>query len=173
MAITYKKIASVTVGSGGAANIDFTSIPGTYTDLVLLISSRSNRSANADDTVFRINGNTSNIYSYRQLYGFTSGAGSANATDTKAFIGQMPAASSTASTFDSSLVYFPNYAGSTNKSYSIENVWENNSSTVWQLNMFAGLWANTSAITSISLFSNNSNNFVQYSTATLYGILKA
>jgi hypothetical protein len=35
MATTYEIIASVTVGSGGAANIEFTSIPATYTDLVL------------------------------------------------------------------------------------------------------------------------------------------
>ena len=40
MALTYTALASVTVGSGGAANIEFTSIPGTYTDLVMLVSLR-------------------------------------------------------------------------------------------------------------------------------------
>jgi hypothetical protein len=35
MATTYEIIASVTVGSGGAADIEFTSIPATYTDLVV------------------------------------------------------------------------------------------------------------------------------------------
>jgi hypothetical protein len=40
MANTYTLIASsVTVGSGGAANIEFTSIPATYTDLVSALSS--------------------------------------------------------------------------------------------------------------------------------------
>jgi hypothetical protein len=45
MATTYEIIASVTVGSGGAANIEFTSIPATYTDLVVLFSARTDRSA--------------------------------------------------------------------------------------------------------------------------------
>jgi hypothetical protein len=44
MATTYEIISSVTVGSGGAANIEFTSIPATYTDLYVLASIRSNRS---------------------------------------------------------------------------------------------------------------------------------
>jgi hypothetical protein len=43
MALTYTAIKTVTVGSGGAANIDFTSIPQTYTDLVLKVSARMNR----------------------------------------------------------------------------------------------------------------------------------
>ena len=43
MATTYTLISSVTVGSGGAASIEFTSIPSTYTDLVLKLSARSSR----------------------------------------------------------------------------------------------------------------------------------
>jgi hypothetical protein len=35
MANTYEAIATVEVGSGGAADIEFTSIPGTYTDLAI------------------------------------------------------------------------------------------------------------------------------------------
>ena len=41
MANTYTLISSVTVGSGGASSIDFTSIPATYTDLCLVWSGRS------------------------------------------------------------------------------------------------------------------------------------
>ena len=48
MANTFKKIQTVTVGSGGAASIDFTSIPQTYTDLKIVLSARTNR-ANATD----------------------------------------------------------------------------------------------------------------------------
>jgi hypothetical protein len=44
MANTYEAIATVEVGSGGAADIEFTSIPGTYTDLVLKLSARGTRS---------------------------------------------------------------------------------------------------------------------------------
>ena len=165
-------IASYTA-TGSVASIDFTSIAADWTDLCVVTSCRSNRAATGDDLVFRINGSTGSIYSYKQLYGYTGGAGSTGGTDTKALVGQMPAASSTASTFDSSSIYIPNYVGSQNKSYSIDNAWENNSSTVWQLNMFAGLWSSTSAITSLSLFSNNSASFVQYSSAYLYGVSNA
>jgi hypothetical protein len=41
MATTYEIISSVTVGSGGAADIEFTSIPATYTDLVIFLHSTS------------------------------------------------------------------------------------------------------------------------------------
>jgi hypothetical protein len=172
MANTFELIAAVTVGSGGAATIDFTSIPSTYTDLMLVTSCRSNRAAAADDLRFRLNGNTSSIYSYRQIYGFSGGAGSAMDTTTAGVIGQTPAATSTASTFDNSSVYIPNYAGSTNKSYSIDNAWENNSTSAWQLNLFAGLFASTTAISSISVYPST-GSFVQYSTAYLYGVKNA
>ena len=52
MPVTYKPIATVTVGAGGAASIDFTSIPGTYTDLLVLISARSTRSTDYRDELF-------------------------------------------------------------------------------------------------------------------------
>jgi hypothetical protein len=42
MATTYEAIATVEVGSGGAADIEFTSIPGTYTDLLVCLSKRRN-----------------------------------------------------------------------------------------------------------------------------------
>lgn len=169
---TFELIASTTVGSGGAASIDFTSIPSTFTDLMLVTSCRSNRAAAAADLRFRLNGNTSSIYSYRQLYGFSGGAGSDTTTTTFAVIGQTPAASSTASTFDNSSVYIPNYAGSTNKSYSIDNAWENNSASAWQLNLFAGLFASTTAVSSISVYIST-GSFVEHSTAYLYGVSNA
>ena len=41
MADTYTLISSVTVGAGGASSIDFTSIPATYTDLLVKFSLRT------------------------------------------------------------------------------------------------------------------------------------
>ena len=66
-------------------------------------------------------------------------------------------------------MYFPNYAGSTKKSYSVDAVVENDSATVNRLEMNAMLTNSTNAITSIVL-SGASYNFVEHSTATLYGI---
>ena len=163
---TFIKIASVTVGAGGASTMSFTSIPSTYTDLCLKISARSSRSAAGDDFFMTLNGSSSS-FTYKQLYGFSGGAGSASGTS--GYVGNIPASSATASTFGSQELYFPNYASSANKSISIDSALENNSSTDWQLDLFAELWSNTSAITSISL-TPGIDNFVQYSTATLYGI---
>jgi hypothetical protein len=174
---TFTQIGTaVVVGSGGAASIDFTSIPSTYTDLAVYISVRSARSANQDSIAFKINGSTSS-YSYRQLYGGAGGGsivtGSASGAPAYLFGGIVPATNNTASTFSSQWLYFPNYTASVNKSVSIDSVSENNASTYFQLDLVAGLWSNTSAITSLSFYSENAANFAQYSTAYLYGVSNA
>ena len=166
---TFVKIASVTVGSGGAASIDFSSIPSTYTDLCVKLSTRISTAANRESVKLTFNGNASN-YSRKRLYGFESGAASDGASgQTFIEIGLVPAASATSNTFSNDEIYVPNYAGNTNKSVSYEVIAENNSSASYVDLMGAGLWSDTSAITSLTL-TPNSGSFVQYSTATLYGI---
>ena len=165
MALTYEAIATVTVGSGGAANIEFTSIPGTYTDLLVMSSLKGDSPLGDVQVYVYFNGNTSN-YSRRLLYGDGSSAASASASDAIAVIQNIP--SYTASTFASTSLYIPNYAGSTNKSFSSDTVTENNATGSYAA-MYAALWSNTAAITSVKLDPVN-GDFVQYSTATLYGI---
>ncbi len=173
MAITYKKIASVTVGAGGAANIEFTSIPGTYTDLILHASTRSNRTDYASDNLRMTFNNDTTGYTTRRLEGSGSAATSDVNTSTTSFLlGYTDGDTMTASTFASQMIYVPNYAGATNKSVNADGVTENNA-TFAMSSLAAGLWANTSAITSIKLFPQVGTLFKQYSTATLYGILKA
>jgi hypothetical protein len=172
MATTYVQIGStVTVGSGGAASIDFSSIPSTYTDLVLLTSLRSTRTANTEDAAkMEFNGVTTG-YSYRQLRG--TGSAAESYTGTSAFFLQnQNASSSTSSTFTNSSTYIPNYAGSQNKSLSVDSAMENNATSAFT-NLVAGLWSNTAAITSIKLTPNVGPLFAEYSTATLYGISKS
>jgi hypothetical protein len=74
----------------------------------------------------------------------------------------------TASTFANNEVTIPNYTSSNFKSYSVDSVTENNATQAYAI-FVAGLWSNTAAITSITL-GLSSANFVQYSTAYLYGI---
>ena len=163
MANTYTLIASSTVGSGGAANIEFTSIPATYTDLVVLLSARSSRSGQiADGFYIKPNNSTPTIK-------FITGDGSAVNSDT-VYSGILPAANVTASTFGNVSAYFPNYANTSyNKSFSVDAVAENNNTTAYAT-LSATLYSNTSAITSIVIVSINAQNLVQYSTAYLYGI---
>lgn len=168
MALTYTAIATVTVGSGGAANIEFTSIPATYTDLVIKLSARSDVAIASDGDIVDVqfNGSTSNL-SQRLLRGTGSSADSSSSA-TRIFFYRDPS-DYTASTFNNAEIYIPNYAGSTNKSLSIDNVNENNATQAYQM-LIAGLWANTAAITSIKLLGVGVAKFTQYSTATLYGI---
>jgi hypothetical protein len=95
MATTYEAIATVEVGSGGAANIDFTSIPATYTDLCIKASARFANSTTQGLAV-KFNGasTTNHIVSCMDYYGSASGS----YTDTVIFA-NANANSSTASTF--------------------------------------------------------------------------
>jgi hypothetical protein len=164
MANTFVKIQTVTVGSGGAATIDFTSIPQTYTDLKLVTSARHTEASVSNDILIAINSSTSN-FTARRAYGSGSGVGS----DTTArVVGVTVGASATASVFGNNEAYFPNYTSANFKAFSADTTGENNATLNFSF-IIGNLWSSTSAITSITLTANG-GNFVQYTTATLYGI---
>ena len=163
---TFIKIASVTVGAGGAATISFSSIPSTYTDLCLKVSLRSNASRINEDLLVSFNGSTSSR-AWRFLEGNGSSASSASGTDGR--FSTFNADTSTSNTFGSAELYIPNYAGSNYKSVSIDTVTENNATSAYA-EIEAALWSNTAAITSITCTLAFGTVFMQYSTATLYGI---
>ena len=167
MANTFIKIQTITVGSGGVANVEFTSIPQTYTDLLILISMRTTRSATVDAINVGFNGGYSNLTS-RELYG--SGTGVGSGTDPSSnYVGYVSGDTATGSVFGNGAIYIPNYTSANFKSSSGDSVSENNGSQSFQ-SFEANLFSNTAAITSIKLASYLSNNLMQYSTATLYGI---
>ena len=162
MANTYTLISSVTVGAGGASSIDFTSIPSTYTDLVIKYSIRN---ASTFATCYlRFNASTTS-YTGRRL--FVNSTTVSSDTVNADVIFENPS-SYTASTFASNEVYIPNYAGSNNKSASIDFATENNAAANYE-GIAAELWSNTAAITQVSIVPA-AGTFAQYSTAYLYGI---
>ena len=161
---TYKKIAVVTVGSGGSATMSFTSIPQTYTDLVLVTSARNSVADSA--TLITINGSTSN-FSGKQVETNIQNAISSNSLTRSWFL--IGGSSFTANTFASTTMYIPNYTSSNYKIGLTENVTENGA-VVADLSFQIGLWSDSSAISSITITPGSSGNFVQYSTASLYGI---
>lgn len=165
MANTCVAIASTTVGSGGSTTIEFTSIPGTYTDLCLYISSRSAGGSSDVAITFNTSGGT---YTLKRLSGNGSTVLSEGGTNTPA---RNSSNSDTADTFANSIIYIPNYASSNKKSYGADSVNENNATTARQ-QFSAGLWDQTAAISNIALTIPGSESFTQYSTATLYGIKK-
>lgn len=164
---TYKLISSVTVGSTPASTIDFTSIPQTYTDLKIVYSLRSN------DT----NANGGNFFYFQfNGAGFTGlsarimgGNGSTVFNGTGSLYAYMDPSDYTANTFSNGEFYIPNYTSGYNKTYGVISANENNATNA-NMALGAGLWSNTSAVTSIRL-APYSGNFVQHSTAYLYGIV--
>ena len=163
---SYVKIQSVTVGSGGTANMEFTSIPGTFDDLLIKLSARPT-SGGATQAQIQFNSSGGTAYSDRTLEGSGSSA-SSYSRSSQPYVWAIAADPTTTSTFGNTEFYIPNYAGSDNKSVSIDSVSEANQTTAYMA-LVAGLWSNTSAITSIIL-TLNGTNFAQHSTAVLYGI---
>jgi hypothetical protein len=168
---TFTQIGTAqVVGGGGAASIDFTSIPSTYTDLVVKYSLKS---VTALDIIrIRFNSNSSS-YTYRLL----RGSGSAAASFDQSSLGNNTygyggyTATTAANMFGNGEVYIPNYAGSTNKSFSVDAVQEDNATTAYMA-LSADLWSNTAAITSITISGEN-YNLAQHSSAYLYGVSNA
>jgi hypothetical protein len=173
MANTYTLIASSTAGSGGVASITFSSIPATYTDILVKLSARCT-TGTIRNLYLNLNSDTGSNYPFRILYGNGASAASTNSTsegfsDT-AWVGYLGGSTTTASTFGNVEIYIPNYTVSAYKSISSDSVYENNGSTAYS-SMHAAIWNSTSAITSLTLKAN-SGNLAEFSTAYLYGISK-
>jgi hypothetical protein len=165
-------LEKITVGAAGASSIIFSSIPQTgYTDLKVVASTRGDRNASNAEFFVKFNGATTN-FTYRLLQGNATAAASNNGSTGLA--GVSDAATNTANTFANSEIYIPNYTSANYKSYSIDSVEENNttSSPALYTYLIAGLWSNTAAITSIELYPEGSTNWTQYSTFYLYGVAK-
>ena len=164
MATTMSLIAKQTVGSSGAATITFSNIPQTFTDLKLVASVRTSQSSTQVNPLISFNGSSSN-FSYRFMTGNGSSASSSSGSSNP--INDVNAANSTANTFSNFEIYIPNYTGSNYKSFGIDSAQETNATTAYE-ELWAMLWSNTAAITSLTL--DSGANFVEFSTIYLYGI---
>jgi hypothetical protein len=170
---THTLIQKITVGSAGAASIDFTNIPTTYTDLCLKLSARTNNTG----VRVRFNGDTGTNYSWRRLNGNGAAAFSDSNTtygspyNTFVYWSMHSTTADTANTFGNGEMYIPNAFGSTYKSVSADSVQETNASTAYMA-MQSGLWSSTTAINQITLTPDTATSplFQQYSSASLYGI---
>lgn len=162
---TYVALAK-TVLTGSQATITFSSIPSTYTDLCILVSARSADSAPYAILELRPNGATTNRSNTNLIKEDPNAAVSIRYTNFSSIA--LSGATATSNTFANLEIYIPNYAGSTNKVVSWTSVTENNNANSTYINAVAGLWSNTAAISSFTLY--DSYNFVSGSRFDLYGI---
>jgi hypothetical protein len=161
---TYTPIATTTLGSS-QATVDFTSISGSYTDLILIINCTT--ATSGDDLWIRVNSDTGSNYSLTQLSGNGTAAASTRRSAFSRFMADN-AYPNTAQGFNQ-IVHFMNYSNTTTYKTFLTRANRADLAT----GATVGLWRSTSAITSINLLLNASLNFASGSTFTLYGIAAA
>jgi hypothetical protein len=164
MAKTYEPIATQTLGSS-AATVTFSSIPATYTDLVLVFWKLTSAAAQAG---IQFNSDTATNYSNTSVSG--NGTSTASARS----------ASSSQIDIENALI-----SDATNAAMNILNVMNYSNTTTYKtvisrtgaaasgVNANVGLWRNTAAITSITIKSSGVTTFSTGATFTLYGIKAA
>jgi hypothetical protein len=168
---TYTLISS-NVLTASAASITFSSIPATYTDLVLRLGARTDTAAGTGGIFVKINGSTetSSITRVQTTNGTSSAS---NKTTTSIWSYGLNTATQTSDTFSSLELYLPNYANtSANKPMAFFGVAENNA-TAGVVSAAAGLFSSNTAISSLLLEPVAGDNFVSGSSFYLYGISNA
>jgi hypothetical protein len=161
MPITYEPIATTTLGSA-AASVTFSSIPATYTDLVLVFAGANATALSGNGIQF--NGDTASNYSNTNLSGDGTTASSAR------FSNQIYIRAGISFTSQSvSIISIQNYANATTYKTLLARGGAGNS----YVRADVGLWRSTSAINSILYYVDSGANFTSGSTFTLYGIKAA
>jgi hypothetical protein len=165
MASTYEKIATSTLGSA-QASYTFTSIPNTYTDLVLIVNGKTTGSGGYTALSVRLNSDSGNNYSRTGMYG---AGGSASAFIQSGISSSFITIGQAANNFGSAIVNFQDYSNAT--TYKTFLSTENYSSLV--IYSTVSLWRNTNAITSITLSGTGGHDIASGSIFNLYGIKEA
>lgn len=170
MALVMTPIYTQTVGAGGAATVTFNNIPQTYTDLVVVVSSRSLFNGWANSYMRFDNGSTTNYSSTNLNVATSSIVENYRSSNTGQSLDAIGGTNTTANTFSNIQHYISNYSSSNFKSIVTDYASENNGSEV-RTGMVASLYRSTSPITTM-VFSVASG-FAQHSTFSLYGIIRS
>jgi hypothetical protein len=166
-------ISTTTVGAGGVSSITFSSIPATYTDLVLIASAKfSSAGYDQDQLSLRFNGDTATNYSWGQIANLVGTIGKAyNGTAAKIEAAYVPGGNIAANYMGTVKIEIPYYASANAKTVTAEWAWSRNASTASN-GVNGGGWTSTSAINSITLLPFGSTTIAQYSVFSLYGRTK-
>ena len=169
----FESIATVSVGGGGAANVEFTSIPATYTHLQLKVLGKTDRALNRDGLAIRYNSVSGNDYVNHYLYG--DGASATAGYDYASSYGnayRVSGNSSATNIFGSIILDILDYAN-TNKYKTIRYLGGLDVNGAGEIYLGSHLFMKTNAISSITITPTVGTNFLQYSHFALYGIRSA
>ena len=160
--ITYEPIATNTLSST-ASSVTFSSISGSYTDLVL-VSNGKMSAGSAVNNKITFNSDTTTNYSRTYVYGDGSTAlsGRDSSQDNLGFIYWNSTNPST------TIIQIQNYSNTTTYKTALARTSESGVAVA-----YVGLWRSTSAITNITITRGSTNDFASGSTFTLYGIKAA
>ena len=166
----YESIATVNVGSGGSSSITFSSIPSTYQHLQIRGFHRTSNTGSSNwHALIRFNSDSGNNYTYHGLRGDgTSAVAYAAASQSFGLSIISGDDANTALAWGGGIVDLLDYANiNKNKTFRTSTGFEENGSGMVEL--LSGLWINTSAVTSITLYPST-GTFLQNSSFALYGI---
>jgi hypothetical protein len=163
------KIAQTVLGSA-AASITFSSIPGSYTNLLIEIFGQSAGTSVNDTILAQFNGDTAAHYDVGYTQGGAFGATAGTSQNTNGVWAGLLTCSSVSSDAGQSSVVINNYAATV--SYKrLKSVWDMTDFSDGDIanGIYSGRWRSTAAITEIVLTLTSSSNFEAGTTATLYG----
>lgn len=171
-ATSFESIATVTVGSGGAANIQFTSIPSTFTHLqVRAIARTTDSQPDGNSFRVRLNSDTANNYTEHRIIGTGSAVSAGGAANTQMAGYQVTSASQLSNTFGSFVMDILDYKD-TNKNKTMRGLGGFEDNSIGRVGFWSSVWMSTSAITTL-LIQPNGGNWAQYSHFALYGCKSA
>lgn len=165
MAVTYDKIATNTLGSA-ASSVTFSSIPATYTDLVLVINAKG--SASSYPTI-RLNGDTGSNYSDTELNGNGTAAASGRNSNTSVMYFTRSAVWTTSDFSFNAIANFQNYSNAT----TYKTVLSRANAAGSSVDAVVSLWRATPAAINQIVVSATSGTMEIGSTFTIYGIKAA
>lgn len=158
-------VETVTVGSGGAASIEFTSIPQDGVDLLCVFGFRSTTTNGG--MAITLNNDSGSNYNSIRLYGQSGSVGSNSYTSYSYLQAQAADSNDTAGLFNNAHFYLSNYTSSSAKTLSSDDVGGVDGA---RLAIWAHNYTGTSPVTILKLAGAAAQNFAQYSTASLYKI---
>jgi len=162
---TYEPIATTTF-AGSSSSVTFSSIPSTYTDLVIVAS--LSFTAATDTVSLRFNGDSTSNYNFIYFRGNGTTATTASITNTTNMYEQGNPSTNT-SNFNVYKYEINSYAN-TNKYKAV--LWQGSQADA-QVSLNLGQWRSTAAINSVTILEASANNFRSGSTISLYGIKAA
>jgi len=161
--------------SGSATEYEKTSIPSSYDHLCFVVSARTDASVWADAVELQFNGDSGSNYGYIGLYTATTTVATASDASHTAIGGNyVNGASAGADYFGTVKIWIPNYANTTHYKQTVGSYRAATGSVTnyqYYIGETSGIWKSSAAINQLNfLVAGGSDNFVQYSTFTLYGI---